>query len=354
MQPAQDSTVRLAGLSAALATARRLEQERAAFSKTLQEADVAAADAEAEIRTAEAKLRPLMDIAATVDAPGLMKVVERSAAARTLGDEIRALEDQVLVAGGGGTVAELIELVQSADPAQLEVESKRIAQSIADLRTELQRLSEEKQLHESAFRAIDDGPDAAIAAADVDQGRSEMEFQAETYIQRRTEAVLLRWAMERFRRERQAPLLEAASGIFSRLTLGRYSALDVETDSAKGQLIGLRSDGSTTVPASRMSDGTADQLYLALRLAAVRETVSAGAKLPFVADDLFINYDDERAAAGFKELAELGSVTQVLFLTHHEHLLEIARRSVAPLQVSSCTLTSQPSSPQVTTQAAQR
>jgi uncharacterized protein YhaN len=144
--------------------------------------------------------------------------------------------------------------------------------------------------------------------------------------------------MERFRRERQAPLLEAASSIFSRLTLGRYSALDVEVEGNKGQLIGVRSDGSTTVPAPRMSDGTADQLYLALRIAAVREAVAAGARLPFVADDLFINYDDERAAAGFKELAELGSVTQVLFLTHHEHLLEIARTAVAPLQVSSCTL----------------
>jgi uncharacterized protein YhaN len=144
--------------------------------------------------------------------------------------------------------------------------------------------------------------------------------------------------MERFRRERQAPLLEAASSIFSRLTLGRYSGLDVEVEGKTGQLIGVRSDGLTTVPAPKMSDGTADQLYLALRIAAVRDAVAAGARLPFVADDLFINYDDERAAAGFKELAELGGVTQVLFLTHHEHLLDIARKAVVPLQVSSCTL----------------
>lgn len=44
------------------------------------------------------------------------------------------------------------------------------------------------------------------------------------------------------------------------------------------------------------------------------------------ADDLFINFDDKRAAAGFRVLGELAKKTQVLFFTHHEHLLEVARR----------------------------
>ena len=47
--------------------------------------------------------------------------------------------------------------------------------------------------------------------------------------------------------------------------------------------------------------------------------------LPFVADDLFINFDNDRAAAGFEVLAELAQKNQVLFFTHHQHPVNIAQ-----------------------------
>ncbi|WP_297910181.1 hypothetical protein, partial [Thiomonas sp.] len=47
--------------------------------------------------------------------------------------------------------------------------------------------------------------------------------------------------------------------------------------------------------------------------------------LPFVADDLFINFDDRRTRAGLAALAALSQRTQVLFLTHHDHLVDLAR-----------------------------
>jgi uncharacterized protein YhaN len=89
-----------------------------------------------------------------------------------------------------------------------------------------------------------------------------------------------------------------------------------------------------------MSEGTVDQLFLSLRLAALEDAVLGGVRLPFLADDLFINYDDDRANAGFKVLAEVAKTTQVLFFTHHRHLLPIARSAVAPSVLSDCTIPS--------------
>ena len=74
-----------------------------------------------------------------------------------------------------------------------------------------------------------------------------------------------------------------------------------------------------------MSDGSRDQLYLALRLAALELQLGAGHALPFIADDLFINYDDARARAGLAALASLSELTQVVFLSHHDHLLPLVR-----------------------------
>ena len=89
-------------------------------------------------------------------------------------------------------------------------------------------------------------------------------------------------------------------------------------------LEGLRADGRT-VGISGMSEGTRDQLYLALRLAALEMHISQARALPFIADDLFINYDDVRARAGIEALAELSARTQVVFLSHHPHLVPAVR-----------------------------
>ena len=80
-----------------------------------------------------------------------------------------------------------------------------------------------------------------------------------------------------------------------------------------------------------MSAGTADQLYLALRVAAIEDYLDHAEPMPFIADDLFINFDDKRAAAGFRVLNELAKKTQVLFFTHHEHLLDVARNTLGTL-----------------------
>ncbi|HTJ90458.1 MAG TPA: hypothetical protein VL356_09820 [Acidocella sp.] len=58
------------------------------------------------------------------------------------------------------------------------------------------------------------------------------------------------------------------------------------------------------VDVDRLSQGAADQLWLALRLASVKEAVAGGTSLPFIADALMVNYDDGRAAVGFEVLSK--------------------------------------------------
>ena len=64
---------------------------------------------------------------------------------------------------------------------------------------------------------------------------------------------------------------------------------------------------------------------MALRLAALELQVEQGLSMPLIADDLFINFDDRRTEAGLKVLGELSRKMQVVFLTHHEHLVPLAR-----------------------------
>ncbi|MHC5540399.1 ATP-binding protein, partial [Singulisphaera rosea] len=93
--------------------------------------------------------------------------------------------------------------------------------------------------------------------------------------------------------------------------------------------VGARPDGAT-VAVEGMSDGTCDQLYLALKLASLEHHLDHNAPMPLVVDDILVNFDDERALAALLELATLSKRTQVLFFTHHRHLVDLASTNLPP------------------------
>ena len=78
--------------------------------------------------------------------------------------------------------------------------------------------------------------------------------------------------------------------------------------------------------ALELSKGTRFQLYLALRVAGYHEFARARPPVPFIADDIMETFDDFRAEEAFRLFADMAEVGQVIYLTHHRHLAEIAGR----------------------------
>jgi uncharacterized protein YhaN len=192
---------------------------------------------------------------------------------------------------------------------------------------------EEAQL--AALRA--DGG-AAEAAQEEQDALTRLEFETLQYVRLRLAAAVLREGIERYREKNEEPVLRRASDLFSRFTLGRFERLAVEDDD-QGQktLKGVRAEGPGARPGeprsielAAMSEGAADQLFLALRLASVETRLDGRESIPLVLDDILIRFDDERAAAALTALAELSCKTQILFFTHHAHLVELARRTLSP------------------------
>jgi chromosome segregation protein len=66
-----------------------------------------------------------------------------------------------------------------------------------------------------------------------------------------------------------------------------------------------------------MSEGTRDQLYLALRLAYLDAYASRAEPSPFIVDDVFATFDEARTARGLKALAAIGDRVQTVVFTHH-------------------------------------
>ena len=74
-----------------------------------------------------------------------------------------------------------------------------------------------------------------------------------------------------------------------------------------------------------MSSGTRDQLYLALRLASLEKYMENAEPMPFIVDDILVDFDDRRSQAALQALAALAEKSQVILFTHHSRVVEQAR-----------------------------
>lgn len=322
-------------LTAARSTATVLETLQATVSS--RDDEVVAEGA--KLTAALDSLAALMEETGAKDINELTGAIERSRAARALRASVADTETAIKSAGDGKGLEELLHSLEDIDPDGLAARTQALSSELADLNAEVDAAAVAHGDARRAFASLEQEGDSAIdAATDADHARAELAVLSEQYILKRAEAVTLRWAIEQYRERHQDPMLLRASELFSTLTIGRYAALRIDNDASTPRLLGMRDDGRTVVEVGAMSEGTTDQLFLALRLAAVEQSVASGIRLPFLADDLFVNFDDERSEAGFRVLAELSRSTQVLFFTHHPHLASIARSVVGADVHSECSL----------------
>lgn len=167
------------------------------------------------------------------------------------------------------------------------------------------------------------GEKAARAWAECRIHEAEVLERVAEYLPLRLASLALERASRRYRDEHQAPVLGRASTLFRRITSGRYGEIRL----AENDIYAVRADSSTESVFQRfMSEGTRDQLYLALRLAALQHSHEQGAEpLPLILDDGLVQFDDDRTAAMLDVLADVSAGMQVILFTHHKSVAAAAR-----------------------------
>lgn len=112
---------------------------------------------------------------------------------------------------------------------------------------------------------------------------------------------------------RVSPRLSRRAGeYFSRLTQGQYSRVDLD----RNMDLVVREAGSLADrPLGSLSQGTADLLYLSLRLAVADLALPAPDQVPLILDDALLTLDDTRLAQVLTLLTELAGTRQVLLFT---------------------------------------
>lgn len=217
-------------------------------------------------------------------------------------------------------------LADNADDAaldELRVERANAEQTCRDMETHVSTLFYDLKTAETALASVDG--DAAVARLEEERRTLllEIEEQAVHHLNLSIGALVAENALRAYRDKHRTSMMERAASAFSAITAGAFSSLAAVLDKNSEVLVGLRGDGSSMM-ATSMSKGTRFQLYLALRIAGYAEFAQHRMAFPFFADDIMETFDDARSAETFQLLAMMPG--QVIYLTHHQHLCDIARK----------------------------
>lgn len=290
------------------------------------------ATAQRELQAAEETVAALADNYALADRGELQVRLAASEEYYQMAEELRDVTGRLMAAyrqsaeAVHGAIERLEPLTQEDVDAELDAAKarERDAEEIHHNRRD-DLLGAQRVLREA--EAADQ---EVIRAQALRNAQAELVEYAEEFALTVVQARLLEQHLEQLFQQRGSTTLIRAGEIVEQLTGGRFVALaSAEDPSGRRSLRVLRSD-QVGCSLDELSEGTADQVFLALRLAGLearhdQDRAVGRTPPPVVLDDVLLAFDDARTERALAVLAEWGRDRQVIVTTHHHRVRDAAQ-----------------------------
>ena len=318
---AMELNVRLSGDKERRQEYRLLENEKRKKSSALSKE-------KEKLAALEETLRLLCMDARTDSADQLPQIEKRAITKIRLSDELGNVNERLVELASGQDLQEFVEHVKAHDPDDLVAKVDRLEAEKQESLKKQKSIVQEIALAARELQSIG-GESLAVTIAEKAEGLvAKIQSDVEHYVKLRIASTILSKAIERYRQSNQSPVLSAASGYFKTMTRDSFAGLRADFDDKGDPVIkAIRPDG-TLLTVQELSDGSRDQLFLALRLGGLVKYINNNGPMPFIVDDVLVHFDDDRSAAALDTMGDLAEKTQIIFFTHHQHLVELAKKSL--------------------------
>ncbi|MBE1206229.1 ATP-binding protein [Aminobacter carboxidus] len=249
-----------------------------------------------------------------------------------LGHSVIELEEKLCAELAVESTSQAQAVLGGLAPESLGVEKAEIDRRLADLDEAIE--AQLVRLTRAGDRLDGIGGDSAVARIDAERRTIllDIEEKAARFIELKLGVMAAANALRLYRERHRSSMMARASDAFALITRGQYTGLTTQPVKGGEVLIALQRDGLSKV-ADALSKGARFQLYLSLRLAGYYEFAQLRPSVPFVADDIMETFDHVRSEEVFRLFGEMAMTGQVIYLTHHQHLCEIAREVVPGVKI---------------------
>jgi len=214
---------------------------------------------------------------------------------------------------------EASEILLSNEVTQLEEQLREGYVRQSDLEREVWDI--EKSCSVSATRL-----DSTDLQWEIEKLKSQRESLAKRWAAYTVGQWLIQSARILYESNRQPQALRRASHIVQQITSGRYRGLAARLGEKLEPIVFAVDSFGQEWSLQNLSRGTREQIYLALRLALIRDYADRDIRLPIVFDDVMVNFDVSRLEAFYSVLVEASQHGQILYFTCQPQLVEMAKR----------------------------
>ena len=324
--PLDDPLAAAGRLAEALRTSEENSKERSRLGGEIKELERELAEVEHEIEETRMKLGELLERGGAGDSETFRSREAVYRERKALDQERITLEGHLAtLAKPDRTLAELESALERFDERSLRDERDAAAEASRKARAVYEnKLQEQGRLRERLSQ-LEAGEALAQRRQEWETHRAALEDRARRWAVKALCRHFLELARERHERERQPAVLQRASGYFAIMTRGGFER--VLSPLGERELY-VERRGGERLPTGALSRGTAEQLYLAMRFALVREYAARSVALPIILDDVFVNFDPDRLRAALEVVRDVSEHHQTLMFTCHPHVAQAVREVI--------------------------
>ncbi|MGA9077407.1 MAG: AAA family ATPase [Acidimicrobiales bacterium] len=240
----------------------------------------------------------------------------------------RANSDLAKAAGFGPEADRLRDELATGNPANWESQSSAIKAEVAAAEAAFQNARDAERDAEQSLDALRSSDEIARLEIERATLATELEDALREWTVLGLAQALIEATFARYEREKQPAVIARAAELFGDVTAGRYVQLVAHEDerAAHHGIDAITARGER-VDSGSLSRGTAEQLYLCLRLGLAATHAERTVSLPFVLDDVLVNFDPGRATAVGRAIGNLARSHQVLAFTCHPHIVDVFRQA---------------------------
>lgn len=231
---------------------------------------------------------------------------------------IRDMEAVLYRGGDRAAFQPMEELLIHYDGRELEQRSIELARELELVDVRIRELEGRKGRFEQEHERLKQEVKGASHHQEMALQEARLDEQASRYAVLALAKTLIQRTRRLYEEEKQPHVLKRAAQYMQQMTAGRYTRVLIPFGE---KTIALERQDGQMIGSQHFSRGTAEQAYLAVRFA-LAEALSHRASVPFVLDDILVNFDRERVGLAIKALMELSRSHHVIMTTCHPHIAQ--------------------------------
>ncbi|SEM71979.1 AAA family ATPase [Paenibacillus sp. OV219] len=311
-----DAAAALRLLQAELDKQNLLERQKSELKRQLADQELLLAQQSKHAQDLDNKQQQWFQAAHAADELEWLDALERSERLAAI-ENARFKLDAQLTAGLSNVQREQLESWYTNDGTQLERMKTEAGVELSQQEARNVELLEHIGRKRQRMEQLLQNSDRQRLMMEREQATASLEQLIDRYAVLSFSMSMIRRTKRMMEEQRQPAVLREASRLMSIMSGGKYKRIWMHEEK---QAISLETEDSRIIESMYLSRGTAEQLYLAMRLALAEEASSSSNALPLILDDPLVNFDYGRLIGSAAVLRELAERRQIILFTCHDHM----------------------------------